>query len=383
MIYLHIGRHKTGTTAIQHFLGANRGRLAKHNIVYPSTGTSWPEEAHHGVWVALGQRTGAVRQPLALPVLKPTDLERFARVLSAAPNAVVSSEAFQDLNPEQIVDVFPPGNTTVVVYLREQLDYFLSAYSQEIQSEIDLRSVEEFITDASVHTHYGPFLDSWADVFGRSNLIVKVYDRERLKHGDVVDDFMDTLGIDSIEEFVRPDHDPNVSLSTLLRTTKKLLNRVLTPAQHHDWDLYSRFRELAALTRAPRRLTVDQHAAHALRQRYRAENEDVSRSYLGSNEDVFRYVPVEVAAPATAPEVRAMLDRLDELAPGAHKLLIETVDNDELVTGLPPDERALAATIRGLRKREAPGSVLELPLADRPPITSRRPGGRPCRCLQR
>jgi hypothetical protein len=87
-----------------------------------------------------------------------------------------------------------------------------------------------------------------------------------------------------------------------LTITKKLLNRT-----------------------GPRRIRVDQRVAHALREQYRADNAYVSRRYFDSSQDVFRYVPVPEATPATTtPEVLAMLDRLDEFVPGADDLLIET-----------------------------------------------------------
>ena len=41
----HIGTHKTGSTAIQSFLFANRNRLLKSGILYPSVGLK--DKAHH------------------------------------------------------------------------------------------------------------------------------------------------------------------------------------------------------------------------------------------------------------------------------------------------------------------------------------------------
>jgi hypothetical protein len=345
VIYLHIGRHKTGTTAIQRFLSANRDRLEAYGFTYPPTGSA--DDAHHGVWMALRQRAGSVRQPLSSPGLAPSDLQEFSQLLAAAPNAIVSSEAFQNLNPADIVDVFPPGQTTILVYLREQLDYLVSAYSQSVQAELELRSVAEFVRD--VPLHYGPFLDAWARVFGRDHLVVKLYDRGRLKHGDVIDDFMDTLGVGNLDTFVRPDGDANVSLSALLTSTKRLLNRVLTPEQHREWRLYGRFGQLASRCTYSGRVTLDNRASEALRQEYRVDNAYVSQRYFDSSEDVFHYAPAPEAAPATTSEVLAMLDALEELAPDAHRLLIETVMNDDLVKQLPEDERTLATMIHRLR----------------------------------
>lgn len=55
-LILHIGSHKTGTTAIQAALAADRGRLADAGVIYPETpwfgGTT---VAHHGVAHALAR----------------------------------------------------------------------------------------------------------------------------------------------------------------------------------------------------------------------------------------------------------------------------------------------------------------------------------------
>src|SRR5699024_12805516 len=37
-VYLHIGAHKTGTTALQYFLWNNRKRLRKEGYLYPKLG---------------------------------------------------------------------------------------------------------------------------------------------------------------------------------------------------------------------------------------------------------------------------------------------------------------------------------------------------------
>lgn len=38
-LFLHIGRPKTGSTALQHFLMKNRQRLLDNGILYPLTGS--------------------------------------------------------------------------------------------------------------------------------------------------------------------------------------------------------------------------------------------------------------------------------------------------------------------------------------------------------
>ena len=347
MIYLHIGRHKTGTTAIQQFLGSNRERLADQGVLYPRTaGPTW-EEAHHAVWMALSARGGPIRQPFALPWLEPVDLEDFSRHVRDAPTAIVSSEALQGLDPFSLVDIFPPETTTVVVYLREQLDYLLTAYAQEVQSNLEIRSFAEFVEDDALDLQYGPFLDRWAEAFGRASLIVRLYDRTRLVGGSAVDDFMDAIGLHSLDGLIRVSDDVNVSLSAMLVTTKRLLNRVITPVQHEGLRLYEIFGYLAALDESrQRRVSVPPSKRRILRARHRGDNEYVSQRYLGAHQDMFRYVPVfERDLPLAGPEVAAMLSHLSEFTPRAHEILIQAAANEQLLNECPPDEQRLAERI--------------------------------------
>ena len=351
MIYLHIGRHKTGTTAIQHFLASNRERLMAQGIIYPPTqGPAW-ENAHHGVWMALRQRTSSLSQASAR---SPIDLHEFARHLRQAPNAIVSSEAFQELNPSDLVDVFSPDGTTVVVYLREQLDYLLTAYAQEIQSNLDARPFAEFVEDgaATLDLNYGRFLAAWADVFGEENLIVRVYDRDRLKNGSSVDDFMDALGFGSLAGFTHSGDDQNISLSAPLTVTKRLLNRAITLVEHGDWNLFDVFARLAESdASSQRRVSVSRTQRRVLRERYQPDNESISRQYFGATQDVFRYAPVhEIQLSFADSYLALMLTHLRELSPEAHDALIRAAENDSIASELSPEERRLAGQIQRMRQ---------------------------------
>jgi hypothetical protein len=296
---------------------------------------------------------------LSLPWLEPVDLDAFARLLSNSPHAIVSSEAFQDLDPAEIVDVFPPGKTTVVVYLREQVDYLVTWYAQEIQSNLETRAFAEFAAAVHLDLEYGWFLDSWAAVFGETGVLPRVYDRSLLQHGDAIDDFMAAIGVGPIDGFARKAGDANVSLSALLTTTKRLLNRVLTPEQHRDWDLYASFGRLAtADTSLPRRIPVSPLASRALRDRYRRDNEYVSQRYFGATQDVFRYPAFDEAGQLNVADsdIATMLLGLKECAPLAAELLTQTVANTELLRTLPLDERNLARRIDYLQETGSPGS---------------------------
>lgn len=93
-LLLHVGIHKTGTTALQQALAAARSGLAEQGISYPDTGPEMPldslrsSSAHHGVAHRLASMSTTERLQLALFRRK---LERHA---NRARLTVLSSEAF-------------------------------------------------------------------------------------------------------------------------------------------------------------------------------------------------------------------------------------------------------------------------------------------------
>lgn len=97
-IVLHIGLHKTGSTAVQETLRANRLALARRGILYPRLG---PADVHHylaRVWVRVGK-------VYALPGGALGSWGRLARQFAGCGRTVVlSSEAFARLTGPRAVE---------------------------------------------------------------------------------------------------------------------------------------------------------------------------------------------------------------------------------------------------------------------------------------
>src|SRR6266508_5870907 len=104
MLYLHIGRQKTGTTAIQRFFDQNRERLKEIGVCYPLA-VPFGGIAHHGLAHALDRKDGRAKTPKSL---HPRFLEAFQKSIRGARDIIVSSEGFGKLDPAWITDFFPP-----------------------------------------------------------------------------------------------------------------------------------------------------------------------------------------------------------------------------------------------------------------------------------
>jgi hypothetical protein len=277
--------------------------------------------------------------------IKLADLPRFQRSLAEQPNAIVSSEGFQNLDPKALADTFPPGETLIIVYLREQLGYLLSSYAQQVQAEVSTESFADFARSWDVD--YEAFLDAWADVFDLDCIRVRLYDRERLARRDVVRDFLEAIGIPWCSRFSQGRADQNASLTYLLILLKMLLNRLISDREQRSWYLYGTFGQLASIDSSqPTYFPVDPTFAASLRSRHQASNRRVSQRYFGSRADVFRYPELRDSGMFTSADVQRMLTELELTAPKAVALLAGAVSDPAFLASISAAERRLAINMR-------------------------------------
>ena len=55
-------------------------------------------------------------------------------------------------------------------------------------------------------------LKGWRDAFGKKNIIVRVYEKARLKNGNLIEDFASICGINNVNKFDMPERDSNKRL---------------------------------------------------------------------------------------------------------------------------------------------------------------------------
>jgi len=242
-IILHIGRHKTGTTAIQRFLCSQRELLGSHGLYYPQYGIRG--FGHHNLGASLTranlERAGESALDLMFEQLSALREE----IGGLEQTLIISSEAFQQCDPAVVRAFFAGFDVEVVVYLREPVSYLVSAYAQKIHASDYTGSLEDFYQSTFSKT-YLPFINDWASVF-RRRLTVRVYDRVRLLDGNVVIDFCQhVLGIDAavVSELYEPE-DANPSLTSNLVEFKRFVNTHSPMPESHARMLYRALAELA------------------------------------------------------------------------------------------------------------------------------------------
>lgn len=182
-LIIHVGTHKTGTTAIQTFLAANRDRLDAMGVVYPDATrfkVGKRPEIHHGLAAALARGEGAFSEPLL----------RFREHLRArlADNATVilSSEAFyRHILPEgdepadaaalwarreayldRMAAYFAPLDPTISIYFRNPVTLAESKYANNTVATPHRDDFPGFRTRTAWAYEYGRHLAAFEARFG-------------------------------------------------------------------------------------------------------------------------------------------------------------------------------------------------------------------------
>jgi hypothetical protein len=237
-LILHVGRHKTGTTALQYCFSCNEGPLAEAGIHYPRTGIDWV--AHHRIAARISEQTD--------PLFDPVQDDLLSQLLDEIKNCgkrhvLISSEGFQSCDPAIVKRAFKDFDISAVIYIRDQLSYLQSSYLQSIHAEKYAGSIEEYERD-KFFCDYSRFLSSWENSIPMERIIMRVFSKDVLVSRDVVADFFhyvlgEKLGIQVRYDPVKPDPiASNTSLKGRAIAFKKRLNTVLENDHYYFPALY-------------------------------------------------------------------------------------------------------------------------------------------------
>ncbi len=298
---LHIGRHKSGTSALQKALHKNYDALYKRGFLYPKKCRSEP--AHH--------RISSHFLPLGRKHFPKPQTRRAMRALRAEVDAfdgkvILSSEGFQNCPPNALTALCPPQQTQIVVYLREQYTYAQSAYSQAVQGGKNPKTFEEYLE--GFNANYINFLKKWKTQFKPKQLSVRIYDRSQLKNGDIIDDFLSTCGVD-LAEIKKPSADPNVSIGGPLLEFKRAINTLQIPQS--ELAKVKAYRVLAQVARSDPQYrakpTASESTIEQFRERFRESNQRLSEKYFDGSE-IFSFGPAQKTSEVSPQDMENVLE---------------------------------------------------------------------------
>lgn len=242
-IYLHIGYNKTGTTAIQNIFFENAKILVKHGIFYPiKCRGKRKSPAHHSLAESLLYQIGKPLPNYVKPKIYSQyppdyywDLLHQELAETDCETIFISSEAFSRLrgNRKQMEFVkkqFEGYQIKILVYLRDQVSFFESAYNQAVKRNGETLTVNEMMKSGWLSMDYFDEMEQWASVFGAQNIVVRIYDRSSFSRGSVLKDVLKVLGLPHLilkPKWWRLKANFNVRLPNNMVGTKRLINKNL------------------------------------------------------------------------------------------------------------------------------------------------------------
>lgn len=199
-VYVHIGLHKTGTTAVQHGLIRNRAALMESGFHYPMTlGPSLiPEQnifGHHMVAWSLYRRKHYL--PAFAQIRDRDEVRDILRLeIARAENTILSSEAFDCLTLEEIQDLKSMLGCEIVpvIFLRQFAELMESAYRTTVMHSQHIGTADEFVTRQRTRLDYLQLAKDWLSV-SNGQVILLDYDDPDVR-SDALGAFLAAIGTD-------------------------------------------------------------------------------------------------------------------------------------------------------------------------------------------
>ncbi len=198
-VFIHIGYHKTGTTAIQQVLSRNRQMLFENKIVYPEGMSSWPGHPELA-WVFASEPWPWQDQEYDADTVRAYYRSLMQNAIATRQTLILSSEEINRMEFDLVAfnafcQFIAPFNPTIIGYHRDPLAFLLSRYRHEIQNGSEIRTLREFLCSFDNLQTAAFFYRAmkWRQSFP-SNSVFRSYEATREVYGSVVPDFLEAIG---------------------------------------------------------------------------------------------------------------------------------------------------------------------------------------------
>jgi hypothetical protein len=200
-LYIHIGTHKTGSSAIQNALHKSEAELKKEKIIYIHA-----VELFKNI-MKLKEPDDDIINSARTFLIKETSRHKNKKEVKF----VISFEGFSGnieigytnsgIIAEILKGVTAGFDVKIIVYLRRQDLFIESLYTQMIQQGHSF-SFQEYINSLNKSFFsWKSLLDSYKSFFGYENIIVRRYGKEFFrKNSDIIKDFGEIIGSDSLKK---------------------------------------------------------------------------------------------------------------------------------------------------------------------------------------
>jgi hypothetical protein len=244
-LILHFGLQKTGTSSIQLMLSASRNALDEAGYQYPQLpkkeGGVWNSPFRHNIISGTYADFAS-----AFDKMTPAQTtEWWDSIRNSDKTSIVSAEDFsRQKNYTSLGNDISDFSVTVVLYLRRQDKFAESLYNQ--RNKILVQRMDDQILEADTATEAGLFkflrVEHYIPILNFERLlncietqlkpdkiIVREFERNKLKEGDVCHDFLDAIGLKA-DGFIFPSNDANEAIPN------NMLRKLVNTAEVHGLD---------------------------------------------------------------------------------------------------------------------------------------------------
>ncbi|SDY40074.1 hypothetical protein [Nitrosomonas sp. Nm33] len=275
-LYLHIGTHKTGTTALQHYLSHNRDVLETTGWLYPRSGC--PGGANYGHHDVASSFLG--HGEFDIDVLR-EEIDR-----SKCSRIILSSEEFEFCrDPKPIAQAFNDLDVWVIVYFRRQDDFVLSEFNQNVKMGSYTKSLTLFANklEGQGRLDYFAICSRWAGVFGHERVLANIY---RPKES-VISHFFRLLGLKCDACIDPPRIHSNLSVDARLIGVLRIIGQLREEGVNEAFS-----KEILKYVREFGKSLDQQHKFSLMNitdrrqffQRFQASNAEFSKHFAGGEE---------------------------------------------------------------------------------------------------
>ena len=222
-LYLHIGTHKTGTTALQNFFAINQAPLKRKGIDYPDV-DNLQKEVHRRL-VLTFYPNNMTPYCQTIPNVKDS-LEEWRMVLDLAEEKkiLISTEQFFTCPPEiisKIREITASHHVKIICYIRRQDELEESWYNQSIKGFRSSNSLPMAMGEYDTQKHFS----DWENIFGPESILVRPYEKKHFYKGSLFSDFLHhVFDIELSDEFTLPPKEENTRLHRIALEYQRLIN---------------------------------------------------------------------------------------------------------------------------------------------------------------
>ena len=279
-IFIHIGRGKTGTTALQQVLADHSAALLAHGVLYPAAAGGAQRIGHDTFGKAFIDQIPCYMKP---PKNAAAALEamRTEIATSRAPYILISTEQLELANPARVREFFddiaPDFDLRVLFFVRSQDELVESEYNQLVKMRRLTLSLAEY-TDQMFNGDFLKTALDWEAAFGPGSVLGTVYDARSPR---VAKQIFELMGLADAGADLPCPASANTSLRFRALATARLLNSV---ELENRAAVYAQIQQ-DTTSDDPPALFFDAVTAAKFRARFATSTRAFSKRFLGVEAD--------------------------------------------------------------------------------------------------